>query len=173
MSDVIANVRIYNIVGLFLLVVLWIVLCECVHVGLRLLRREPLIGWAVGPLGVTVMFLHEPSLFYICLDVLCPAIISGGFLYIALYNTTISPLVFPYDSPVPPLIVCGAVVIVSVGTFIRVWQDVRYPLWGEARVLRTIQKLRSSWASIHFTPFGCTYLLDHFGSNPTDLLQAL
>jgi hypothetical protein len=118
------------------------------------------------------MFVHEPSLFYICLDVLCPAIISGVFLYLSL-STSISAVVFPHGSPMSVLIVCCTVVVVNVVTFMRVWQDARYPLWGEARVLRTIQKLRGSWARIHFTPFGCSYLLDHFGSNPTDLLQAL
>jgi len=172
MPKVIASIHIYTVLEFFLLVILWLVLSECAHVGVRLLRREPLIGWAVGPLGVTVMFVHEPSLLYICLDVLCPAIISGSFLYIGL-STDISLVVFPHNSPIPVLIVCCAIVIVNVVSFMRVWQDARYPLWGEARLLRTIQKLRGSWARIHFTPFGCSYLLDHFGSNPTDLLQAL
>lgn len=172
MPNVIASIHIYNVLEFVLLVILWLALCECAHVGVRLLRREPLIGWAVGPLGVTIMFLHKPSLFHVCLDVLCTAIVSATVLYIGLY-TGISPVIFPHNSPIPILVVCSAVVIMSVATFMRVWQDARYPLWGEARVLLTIQKLRSSWASIHFTPFGCSYLLDHFGSNPTDLLQAL
>jgi hypothetical protein len=172
MPNVIASIHIYTVLEFFLLVVLWLVTCECAHVGVRFLRREPLIGWAVGPLGVTVMFLYEPSLFYVCLDVLCPVIVSGSFLYIALY-TGIGAAVFLQDSPLPVLIVCCAIPIVGVATFMRLWQDARYPLWGEVRVLRTIQKLRASWARIHFTPFGCSYLLDHFGSNPTDLLRAL
>ena len=172
MPNIIASIHIYTVLEVFLLIILWLVLCECAHIVTRFLRREPLIGWAVGPLGVTVMFVHEPSLFYVCLDVLCPAIISGSFLYVTLY-TEIGSLLFPHDSSAPLLIVCCAVPIVSVATFMRLWQDAHYPLWGEARVLRTIQKLRSSWASIHFTPFGCSYLLDHFGSNPADLLRAL
>ena len=172
MPNVFVNIRIYTVLEFFLLVLLWLVTCECAYVGVRFLRREPLIGWAVGPLGVTVMFLYEPSLFYVCLDVLCPAIVSGSFLYIAFY-TGISSVLFSHDSPIPILIVCCAIPVVCVATFMRLWQDARYPIWGEARVLRTIQKLRSSWASIHFTPFGCSYLLDHFGSNPTDLLRAL
>lgn len=172
MPNVIASVHIHNVVGLFLLLVLWLAFCECAHVGVRLLRHEPLLGWAVGPLGVTVMFLHEPSLFYACLDVLCPAIVSGSFLYLGLY-TSISPVVFSNNSPIPILIICCGIVSMSVFNIMRIWQDARYPLWGEARVLRTIQKLRGSWASIHFTTFGHSYLLDHFGSNSTDLLQAL
>jgi hypothetical protein len=172
MPKVIASVHIHNALGLFLLLILWLALCECAHIGVRLLRREPLIGWGVGPLGLTVMFLHEPSIFYAFLDVFCPAVVSGSFLYIGLY-TSISPVAFPDNSFVQILIICCGVVSMSVFNFIRVWRDARYPLWGEARVLRTIQKLRGSWSSIHFTPFGHSYLLDHFGSNPTDLLQAL
>jgi hypothetical protein len=172
MQNVIASIHLYSVLGFFLLVILWLVTCECAHIGVRLLRREPLIGWAVGPLGVTVMFLHEPSLVYVCLDLLFPAIISGSFLYIVFY-TDISPVIFPQDSPLPIVIICCTVVAMSVATFMRIWQDARYPLWGEARVLRTIQKLRGSWASIHFTTFGYSYVVDHFGSNPTDLLQNL
>ena len=52
--------------------VLWIVLCECARIFVLLLRREPLLGWAVGPFGVTLMVLHEPSLLYIWLDVSVP-----------------------------------------------------------------------------------------------------
>src|SRR5215472_11061838 len=100
MPNVFVSIHIYTVLEVFLLVTLWLVICECAHVGVRFLRREPLIGWAVGPLGVTVMFLYEPSLFYICSDVLCPAIVSGSFLYIALY-TGISSLVFPHNSSVP------------------------------------------------------------------------
>lgn len=172
MPNVLASIHIYTVLEFLLLVLLWLVSCECAHVGVRLLRREPLIGWAVGPLGVTVMFLYEPSLFYVCSDVLCSAIVSGCFLYVSLY-TGFSSVIFPNDSSVPVLLVCCAVPIVCVATFMRLWQDARYPLWGEVRVLRTLQKLRASWARIHFTSFGCSYLLDHFGSNPTDLLRAL
>jgi hypothetical protein len=50
-------------------------------------------------------------------------------------------------------------------------RDLRYPLWGEARILCSLQFLRASWASIHFTPFGLSYLRDHFGSSPSELLQ--
>src|SRR5205085_7186069 len=97
MPNIIASIHIYTVLEVFLLIILWLVLCECAHIVIRFLRREPLIGWAVGPLGVTVMFVHEPSLFYVCLDVLCPAIISGSFLYVTLY-TEIGSLLFPHDS---------------------------------------------------------------------------
>jgi hypothetical protein len=60
-----------------------------------------------------------------------------------------------------------------IGDIFKVFQDLRHPLWGEARILRSIQWLRATWASVHFTPFGYSYLNDHFGSSPTDLWHAL
>jgi hypothetical protein len=70
------------------------------------------------------------------------------------------------------VIVCG-VLIISTTDIVNALRDLRHPLWGEARVLRSIQTLRTSCAKIHFTPFGYSYLSDHFGSNPAELLQAI
>ena len=77
MAGFIASLHIFNPVGLVLLLVLWIVLFRCAHVLLPLLRHDPLIGWAVGPLGVSVMSLREPTLLSIWLDVLFPAFVFG------------------------------------------------------------------------------------------------
>lgn len=159
----------WELVGFLLL---WIVLVECAHVLVTLVRHGPLIGWAVSPWGVTVMFLHEPSLLYIWLNVLFPACISGVVVYLGLFRTFM-PLSLPRTPLVEILVIAGGVLLSSTADFVNALRDMRYPLWGEARILRSIQYLRSSWARIHFTPFGLSYLRDHFGSNPNDLLQAL
>jgi hypothetical protein len=46
-----------NFLGLVVLLVLWLVLFECAHVLTTLLRRRPLIGWAIGPFGVVYSIL--------------------------------------------------------------------------------------------------------------------
>ena len=166
------SIHISNVLSLVVFLVLWIVLCECAHIFVMLLRREPLLGWAVGPFGVTLMVLREPSLLYIWLDVLFPALVSGSVLYMGLF-TPLSPMIIP-DHPFIKLVLlaCG-LLITSSSNLINALRDVHYPLWGEARVLRTIQLLQSTWARIHFTSFGHSYVLSHFGSNPAELLQAL
>src|SRR5947199_3873511 len=165
------SIHISNPFGLAGFVVLWIILFECAHVLVTLLRNGPLIGWAVSPLGVTVMFLYEPSTLYIWLNVLFPALVSGSIIYIGFF-TTLAPIAFPRH-PLIELIVIAVGVLLSSGVdFFNALRDLRYPLWGEARILRSIQFLRASWATIHFTPFGLSYLRDKFDSNPTDLLQA-
>jgi len=144
----------------------------CAHLLVTLLRRSPLIGWAIGPLGVTAMFLHEPSTSFILLNVLFPALVSAGTLYVGLF-TLPGPITFPHHSLLAVLIVVCGVLITSTADVLNAVRDLRYPLWGEARVLLSIQFLRASWAKIHFTRFGYDYLNDHFSSQPTELLQAL
>jgi len=172
MSGILTSIHITNLLGLVLFLMLWIVLFECAHVLVMVLRNEPLIGWAVGPLGVTIMSLHEPSALYILLNVLFPAIVSGSVLYVGFF-TSLAPIVVPHHPLIIALVIASGILITTTGDAVSALRDLRYPLWGEARILRSIQSLRASWATIHFTPFGHSYLRDHFNSNPTDLLQAL
>jgi hypothetical protein len=139
----------------------------------RALRNEPLIGWAVGPLGVSTLYLSEPSTLFILFNAIFPALVSACVLYIGLFTFLPSPIVLPRTPLVEILVIALGVLLTSMGDFLDALRDLRYPLWGEARILRSIQLLRASWTTIHFTPFGLSYLRDHFGSNPTDLLQAL
>ncbi len=166
------SIHIINPVGVLVFLLLWIILFESAHVLLTFLRQGPRIGWAVSPWGVTVMFLHEPSLLYIWLNVLFPALISGSVLYLGFF-TPLSPIAFPHYPLVKAGVIIVGVLLTSTLDFVNALRDVHYPLWGEARILQSIHALRVSCAAIHFTPFGLSYLRDHFGANPTDLLQAM
>jgi hypothetical protein len=168
----ITSVHITNILGLIGFLILWIVLFESAHMLVSLLRHDPLIGWAIGPLGITTLFLREPSIFYIVLNVFFPALISAAVLYFGLFTNVPAPLVLPHSLLIEITVVAAGVLITSTGDAVNAMCDLRYPLWGEARILRSIQFLRASCATIHFTPFGLSYLRDTFGSTPTDLLQA-
>ncbi len=170
MPDVVATVHILSSVGLVILLVLWIVLFKLAHLLLPLLRHEPLIGWSVGPLGVNVMSLREPPLLYIWLDVLFPACVSGGVLYLGLF-TNLAPVALPQTPFVEILTLTTGMLLTSTFDIINALRDVRHPLWGEARVLRSILFSRVTWTKIHFTSFGYTYVRDNFGFSPVDLLQ--
>ncbi len=170
MPGIFASIRVHNLLGLGLFLLVWIILCEGTHVVVILLRHEPLLGWAVGPLGITIMYLYEPSALYVWLNVLCPALISGSVLYIGLF-TSLSPVTLPHQPFFEVCLIFCGLLLSSTADLVRALRDLRYPLWGEARLLHTIQKLRASWASIHFTAFGYSYVRDHFGANPTELLQ--
>jgi len=166
------SISIENPVGLVVFLVLWIALYKLSHILVMLWRREPLIGWAVGPFGIKLMALREPSLLSIWLDVLFPACVSCGVLFIAFF-TSISPITFPNNPLVKFFVIVCGVLITSIADLRNALQDLRYPLWGEARVLRMMQALHMTWTRIHFTPFGQTYLRKHFGTNPAEILQIL
>ncbi|GAC1348411.1 MAG: hypothetical protein NVSMB27_16120 [Ktedonobacteraceae bacterium] len=172
MPIALTSIHITNLPGLVVFLILWIVLFECAHVLVTLLRHGPLIGWAVSPWGVTVMFLHEPSTLYIWLNAVFPALVSGVIVYIGFF-TSLAPIALPRYPLIEIMVIIVAVLLTSTVDFFNALHDLRYPLWGEARILRSIQSLRASWATIHFTPFGLSYLRDRFGSNPTDLLQVM
>lgn len=166
------GIHVNSFLGLGGFLLVWIILFEYAHVPVALLRDDPLIGWAIGPLGLTTLFVREPSTLYILLDALFPAAVSGGVLYIGLFTFLASPIVIPRHPLIEIVVIAFGVLITSTRDFVIALRDLRYPLWGEARILRSIQFLRASWATIHFTSFGLSYLRDHFGFNPTDILQA-
>lgn len=173
MPGTIASLSVTSIPGLVGFVLVWIVLVWCARMLVRVLRNEPLIGWAIGPLGVFTLYLSEPSPLFILFNAIFPAVVSACVLYIGLFTSFPSPIVLPHTPLVEILVIVVGVLLTSMGDFVDALRDLRYPLWGEARILRSIQLLRASWTTIHFTPFGLSYLRDHFDSNPTDLLQAL
>ena len=172
MQGTIASIYVTSIPGLVTYVLLWIVLVECARILVRVFKNDPLVGWAVGPLGISTLYLSEPSPVFILFNALFPAIVSAFVLYIGLFSALPSPLALPSNPLVKILVIMIGVLLTSTGDFLDAMRDLRYPLWGEARILRSIQLLCAKWATIHFTPFGLSYLRENFGSNPTDLLQS-
>jgi hypothetical protein len=172
MSNTLYTMHAANLVGLVIFFITWVVLFKSAHLLIRLLHRDPLIGWAIGPLGFSILFLRKPSVLYLWLDTLIPALVSGFVVYIGLFTTFASVKVL-HSIWVEGLTVVAGIALSSTSDLLNTVRDLRYPLWGEARLLRCIQGLRASWAQIHFTTFGSSYLNDHFGASPAELLQAL
>ncbi len=171
MPGILASIQIRSVPGLIAFLLLWALLFEVSHLLVALLRKDRLIGWAIGPLGITTVFVREPSRLSIVLETLIPALVSAVTLYIGCF-TTLGPISFPRSLVLKVVVLVTGVLISSTGDVVNALCDLLYPLWGEARVLRSIQLMRSRWATIHFTPFGRSYLHDHFHATPTDLLKA-
>lgn len=167
------HVHITNLLGLLGFVILWLGLVECSKILLKTFRKDPLIGWSIGPFGISTLFLSKPSTRFILLSTLIPTVLSAGILYLGLFTSLPSPLLLPHNGWLILAVLLIGVLITNLGDWFSALRDLRYPLWGEARILRNIQLLRASCASIHFTPFGHSYLREHFDSNPSELLRAL
>jgi hypothetical protein len=167
-----SSFHVNNVLGLIAFLVLWPGLVVCSRLLISSLRNDPLICWAVGPLGITMLYLSELSSPFIILSVFLPAIVSGVVLYFGLFSMLPSPLELPHRLLIEIPLIAFGILLTSAFDILNALRDLRHPLWGEARVLRTLQFLRVSWTSIHFTNFGITFLRDHFGTTPTELLQA-
>ena len=167
-----SSFHVNNVLGLIAFLVLWPGLVVCSRLLISSLRNDPLICWAVGPLGITMLYLNELSSPFIILSVFLPAFVSGVVLYFGLFSTLPSPLELPHRLLIEIPLIAFGILLTSAFDILNALRDLRHPLWGEARVLRTLQFLRVSWTSIHFTNFGITFLRDHFGTTPTELLQA-
>src|SRR5437588_5901791 len=124
MPFVLASIRITNLLGFVGFLLLWIVLVECAHVLVTLLRHGPLIGWAVSPLGVTVMFLHEPSTLYIWLNVLFPALVSGTVLYFGFFSS-LAPIAVPHQPIIEIAVIAIGVLLTSTVDFVNALRDFR------------------------------------------------
>lgn len=167
------HIHVTNLFWLVGFVILWLGLVECTRILLKASRNDPLIGWGVGPFGVSTLFLSTPSTRFILFSAAFQSLVSGIILYLGLFSGLPSPLLLPHNPLVIIFVLLLGILLTSVGDWINALRDLLYPLWGEARILRNIQAMRASWATIHFTPFGLSYLREHFGSNPTELLQVL
>jgi hypothetical protein len=172
MAGTLASIFVKSIPVLVAYVLLWIILVECARTLVRVLRNDPLVGWAVGPMGISTLYLSEPSPVFILSSALFPAIVSAFVLYIGLFTSLPNPIAVPRNLLVEISVIILGVLLTSTWDFLDALRDLRYPLWGEARILRSIQLMCASWATIHFTSFGLSYLHEHFGSNPADLLQS-
>lgn len=167
------HVHMANLLGLIGFVVLWLGLVKCTKLLLNAFHNDPLIGWSIGPFGVSALFLSTPSARFILFSTTFQTLLSGAILYLGLFSGLPGPLLLPRNPLLIIVVLLLGSLLTSLGDWITALRDLYFPLWGEARILRNIHDLRASWATIHFTSFGLSYLREHFGSNPTELLRAL
>ena len=153
---------------------IWLLVYHIVYAVIAIARDPSLICWGVGPFGFTVIGMRRPSLG----QALSRLFISGAALgivaFISLFVAQPAPI-----SGLPRLLpdrlgLIGA--LVALATILRVvgsLRDWRFPLWGEARVLASVQRSIATGAILFFTPLGRTFLRDRFGATPNEFLQTI
>src|SRR6266571_2464574 len=117
MPGTIASLYVTSIPGLVTYLLIWIVLVECARILVRAYRNDPLVGWAVGPLGVSTLYLSEPSPVFILFNALFPAVVSAFVLYLGLFTALPSPLTLPNNPLVEILVITCGVKLVSYAAF--------------------------------------------------------
>lgn len=138
------------------------------------LHKRSLVCWSVGPLGVSAVYLNPPSLLSRIAEAAVPAAAVACVGYMALYFTTPGAMLVGLNIPLRRVgVLVLAAVIAAVLQGIRLFGDLRFPLWGEARMLALAERSRALGARVHFTSAGRQLLRERFGATPHEFLRAM
>ncbi len=159
---------------LFWSLVLWIGLHEAGYLLLGLARRRIMICWSIGPLGIATTYAREPGSAFLLLQLLAPAALAALFLRFALFGTMPPPILgLPAGALAQWLTVLLSLALTSGVRAVMLARDWRYPIWGEARLLRSVAWCRATGAAIFFTAFGRAFLRERFQVTPREFLQTV
>jgi hypothetical protein len=156
------------------ILLLWIGLHEASYLLLGMLRRRILLCWSVGPLGIATIYEREPGWGFLLAQWLAPAALAALFLRAMLFQTLTPPILNLPNGPLVQLaLVLLSFVVTSSIRGAMLLRDWRYPLWGEARLLRSLAWGHATGAAIFFTAYGRAFLRERFQVTPREFLQTV
>ena len=151
---------------------LWIGLHETTYLLLGMLGRRTLLCWSIGPLGITTTYLREPSRLFLLMQLLAPAALAALFLRFTLFQAMPPVILHLPRSPLDQLgIIALSLALTSGLRAAMLVRDWRFPIWGEARLLRSVAWGRATGAAIFFTAVGRAFLRERFQVTPREFLQ--
>lgn len=158
---------------LFWFLILWIMLHEAAYLLLGLMQRRLLICWSIGPLGIATTYVRDPGRGFLLAQLLIPAALAALFLHFLLFQQTPPVLHLPNGALAQLLAVLISLGLTSGIRAVLLARDWRYPIWGEARLLRSVSWCRATGAVIYFTAFGRAFLRERFQVTPREFLQTV
>lgn len=159
---------------LFEFLILWLALHEGTYLLLGMLRRRTLVCWSIGFLGAATTYIRAPGRLFALLQLLLPAILAAGFLRFSLFAVSPGPIEnLPHGLLAQALTVIFSFLFTSAIRALLLLRDWRYPLWGEALVMRNLSWSRATGAFVYFTAFGRAFVRDRFQATPREFLQTL
>jgi hypothetical protein len=137
-----------------------------------LAHERSLVCWSVGLFGVSSVYMRPPSLASRVLEAAFPPMAVAGMSYLAFYVVRPTPLSAVNPGASDRLIAVLVAVALAVGLRgVHLYGDLRFPIWGEARLLALIDRSRTLGALVHFTPAGRRFLRERFDTTPGDFLR--
>jgi hypothetical protein len=153
-------------------VVVWWLAYHLVYWLCALTRDPSLVAWSLGPLGITIVALREPSFGQRLLQLALAGSALAAVVYASLYVVHPAPIVGLHRTPADEaLTVLIPVVAFTLARLLIIARERRFPLWGEARVMAAVQRSRATGAIVFFTATGRTYLRERFGTTPHEFLR--
>jgi hypothetical protein len=165
------DVHIYPFYLLFVLLV-WLLVYHVAFWAVALIRNPSLVCWSLGPFGITIVALRQPSLPRLAAQLVTAAVALGCTDYASLSLLMPAPVVgLGRDTSFRALAIALPIVALSA---IHIFGAVRarlHPLWGEARVMSGVQRSVATGAHVYFTPMGRAFLRERFGATPAEFLR--
>lgn len=161
-----------NPIYLAVVILAWFAIYHLAYASIAIARDRSLVGWSIGPLGISAITMREPPVRQVITQLLCAALALAGASYISLYLLTPPPIAGLRQSVAAQLVVVTIpVALLTLWRILALLRERRFPLWGEARVLATIQRTRATGALVFFTALGKTFLRERFGATPGEFLR--
>lgn len=161
-----------NPIYLTIVILAWFAIYHLVYALIAIARDRSLVCWSIGPLGVHAITLREPPARLVITQLVIAALAVAGTSYASLYLLTPPPVAGLEQTFSAQLVaVAIPVVLLTLWRLLGLLRERRFPLWGEARVLASIQRSRATGALIIFTTMGRTFLRDRFGATPGEFLR--
>jgi hypothetical protein len=169
---IVANPLTLQILPLLSLVLVWVISAQVALMLLAPLQRRSYVAWSLGLLGFVPITSSKPSAFVRFLVLILPLALSALAGYEALMLMRGLPIKGLSDTLATRLWIAsvGAVVL-DLPRLAGAIREVRFPLWGEARVLDRVARSVALGNAIHFTAAGRVYISERFGATPEEFLR--
>ncbi len=153
-------------------IIIWWLIYNFVYWLTAVVRDRSLVAWSIGPLGVSVVALREPSFAQRLLQLTLAGCALAVLVYASVYVVHPQPILgLSHTATDEALTVLIPVVAFTLVRLVLIARDRRFPLWGEARVMAAVQRSRATGAVVFFTSTGRAYLRERFGATPHEFLR--
>jgi hypothetical protein len=162
-----------NPIYLTIVILAWFAIYHLAYSLIAIARDRSLVCWSIGPLGIQAITMREPSARQVITQLFCAALAVAGTSYASLYLFEPPPIAGLQQTVSAQLVsVTIPVVLLTLWRLLGIVRERRFPLWGEARVLASIQRSRATGALVVFTSMGRSFLRERFGATPGEFLRA-
>lgn len=153
-------------------VILWLIVYHIAFRAMAIARDPSVVCWSVGPFGVSTVSLQGPPLRRHFAQLGVSALALATTAYANLFVIEPAPISGLQHSLVTQVFTVAVPVVALTGThLLGILRELRFPLWGDARVLTGVQRSLAMGARVYFTSAGRTYLSERFGATPHEFLR--
>jgi hypothetical protein len=161
-----------NPIYLTVVILAWFAIYHLAYALIAIARDRSLVCWSIGPLGIHAITLREPPASQVLVQLVCAALAVAGTSYASFYLLEPPPIAGLQQTVSAQLLaVTIPVVVLTLWRLLGIVRERRFPLWGEARVLASIQRSRATGALVFFTSLGRNFLRERFGATPGEFLR--